>query len=157
LNMALLATMCWVCYLWTQGHADAIPWHMFCNLLSRNYSVHSRPLSFVGLCIAVLLIYRRIIVATLMHHGVGSSLIHCRACMGIQSNTQKVTSVHLSHSVATYLLYDTECTLTVPCKIFRTEFCPHILIIPGKDNVYADEELNNKKTQSQVTYLLQKV
>jgi hypothetical protein len=107
LNRALLVTLCWVWYLWTQDYAEAIPRHTFCKLLAWNYSVHREPFLFVGLCITVFLIYRRIIV----HHCVGSSLIHCHACMGMQNNTQEVTPAHLSQSVATYLLYDTICTL----------------------------------------------
>ena len=78
----------------------------------------------MGACIVVLHIYRRIIVTTLMHYVVGSLLIYGHACMGAQSNTQEVTSAHLSHSGATYLLYETECTLIVACRIFRTDFCP---------------------------------
>jgi len=66
-------------------------------------------------------------VATLMHCIVGSALIHGHACMGTQSNTQEVTSAHLSYSGATCLLYETECNLIVACRTFRTDFCPLLM------------------------------
>jgi hypothetical protein len=40
-------------------------------------------------------------MATLAYYGVGPLLIHGRACMAAQSNTQEATSACLCHSVAT--------------------------------------------------------
>jgi len=129
MNRTILVTLCKIGYLLIQDPVDAIPQHLFCNLLTWYYSVLSRPFSCVGVCTVVLHIHRRIILATLMHCVAGTSLIHGHACIGTQSNTQEVTSAHLSHSGATYLLYETDCTLIVACRIFRTDFCPLVMYI----------------------------
>jgi len=103
----------------------------------------------VGVCIVNLRIYRQIIMATIMHCIVGSSHIHGHAWMGTQSNTQEVTSANLSHSGATYLQYETECTLIVACRIFRNDFCPLVMYMLMKSLTI--------KNKSKVMSLLQKV
>jgi hypothetical protein len=56
----------------------------------------------VCLHITVLLIHRRVIVATCVYQGVGHSLILVSACGGAGRNTEEATSACLSHSVATF-------------------------------------------------------
>ena len=58
----------------------------------------------MGLCITIMLIHRRIIVASHVHQGVGHSLILGSACGGAGKNTE-ISYTCLSHSVATFFTY----------------------------------------------------
>jgi hypothetical protein len=49
----------------------------------------------------------------------------------------EVTSACLPYSAATQILCNGEYTSFVLFPIFRTNCCPHVVIISGKDNVHA--------------------
>jgi hypothetical protein len=64
-----------------------------------NSSCYTRPSSFVGLRIAVLLISGKIIVVIFVHCGVVLSLFLGRSCAGARSNAQQTISARLSQNL----------------------------------------------------------
>jgi hypothetical protein len=74
------------------------------------WKLYSTPSSFVSLHIMVSFIHESIIVATLVHYGVGPLLICGYNCMAAQSNTQVATSACMCHSDATSKSCDVEST-----------------------------------------------
>jgi hypothetical protein len=59
-------------------------------------------------------------------------------------STQGTVSASFSHSVATWVLYDTHCTSPVPFTPFGTNLWHCILIVSGRGNVCDDEEPKDK-------------
>ena len=59
----------------------------------------------VGLCITIMLIHRRIIVASHVHQGVGHSPILGSTFGGTEKNTEETSCACLSHSVTTFFTY----------------------------------------------------
>lgn len=57
-------------------------------------------------------IHERITLMVLLHHSVRLMLIHGHAWINTQSNTQEDAPAHLSFSLASCILCNTECTLT---------------------------------------------
>jgi hypothetical protein len=57
---------------------------------------YSRPASFTGLPIPVLLIHGKITVVIFVHQSIGSTLFRSSSCAGVWSNTQQPESSHLS-------------------------------------------------------------
>ena len=74
-------------------------------------SLYSWLSSFVGSLTAVFVSHRRITVATLTHHNEGPLVISSHSCIGTWSNTKEAAAAYLSHSVATWTLCYTECSL----------------------------------------------
>lgn len=137
MDKTLLVTLCWICCLWIQDPTDAIPHHMFCNLLTWCNTVHSRPFSCVGVYIVVLCIYRRIIVTTLMYRG---EVPHSSMAMSARvPRVILIGHIYLPLSLCSYLsivwnrMYS-DCSL----QNFQNWFLPAC-------NIHAEEELNDKK------------
>jgi len=94
---------------------------------SKKNSVKSRPFSFVGSCIMVSFFHGRIIEATFVHWTVGPSPTH--GCLQVAwSNIKGTESACPFHSIATYILCNTELTSIVLFQIVTTNCCSHVLI-----------------------------
>lgn len=86
-----------------------------------------------------------------MHGSVGLSLICSHACLGMWSDAQEFVSAHLSHSRATKVLINTECTSVTIFTIFRTK-SSHLVfkLLEG-----ANEEPEDTKQRNAI-FLLEK-
>jgi hypothetical protein len=105
---------------------------------------------FAGLCIAALLIHRRITAATLMHHSVGPLLLMAALTQACRLSSKRP---HPPVSLSTYqdIMWNQfyfDCILT----IFRNN-CPCVLTVYGKGHVFDDEEPMGKEKRKIYVYI----
>ena len=114
-------------------------WHQYFHFFTC-----SRLSSFTWYHITVLHTSWRVTVITLTQHSICPMLIHSRACTGARSNTQEAAFAHLSHSAATYILCNAQCTSTVIFTIFFLFFncCQYVFVMNGMGDENFDEHEN---------------
>jgi hypothetical protein len=91
---------------------------------------YSRPFLFVGLHTLDLFIYGRSIVETVLHHGVGFLLIvSVCTCGDTCVSTKETASASFCHLVTTWVLYDMQCTSSLPFTYFGTNLWPCVFYL----------------------------